>query len=694
MSARDSGTKALEARNGALEAALQEANETLDAIRNGEVDAVVVGGPHGQVVYTLQNADRPYRVLVEQMREGAVTLNAQGTILYANQSFAELIGRRSEDVVGEPIFRFVKERGELQTMLAKAAPGGASAELSLVLANGAFAPANLSTASLAVEAGEERLFCLIVTDLRQNYERASELSQANQRLATEIADRMRAEQSLAIALDAADMGSWDLDLAKDETIRSPRHDAIFGYPEPLPNWGLQDAAGHFLPEDRQAFMDAMAEAVTSSRVDIERRIRRASDGAIRWVQVKGRTFYRDGQAERIAGIIVDNTERRRLDEALRQGQKMEAIGQLTGGIAHDFNNLLMIIGGSLEALSRRVQLDERVQKLLDAARLGVARGARLNEQLLAFARRQDMREEAICVTDLLPTFETLLDRAIGEAVTVDVQRTDDLWYCKTDPHQLETAILNLAINARDAMNERGALVLSSRNASVSARQAAAYDATAGDYVVVSIADNGPGMSPEIAVRAFEPFFTTKEAGKGTGLGLSQVYGFARQSGGFVELISNPGQGTIVSIFLPRSDPPPERQVENAAPPVRRDAAGKMLLVEDDADVRSATRSMLEELGYQVIEADSGDAALRAIAAGCDVDLVFTDVIMASGMTGIEMARAIKTRRPELPVLLTSGYTAQRLVPNAMNGDLPLLRKPYTLSELAKALADLTHTAAA
>ncbi len=150
----------------------------------------------------------------------------------------------------------------------------------------------------------------------------------------------------------------------------------------------------------------------------------------------------------------------------------------------------------------------------------------------------------------------------------------------------------------------------------------------------------------------------------------------------------------MSIFLPRSDPPPERQVENAAPPVRRDAAGKMLLVEDDADVRSATRSMLEELGYQVIEADSGDAALRAIAAGCDVDLVFTDVIMASGMTGIEMARAIKTRRPELPVLLTSGYTAQRLVPNAMNGDLPLLRKPYTLSELAKALADLTHTAAA
>ena len=684
---------ALEARNRELEAELREANETLDAIRIGEVDAVVVGGPHGQVVYTLENADRPYRVLVEQMREGAVTLNTQGTILYCNQSFAELIGRRSEDIVGEQIVDFVRERDQLAAMLTEAGPDGVSAELSVILENGAAAPANLSVVNMVVEAGDARMLCLIVTDLRQNYERAREVSEANRQLAAEIAERARAEQSLAIALDAADMGSWDLDIAADDSVRSPRHDAIFGYADPLPHWGLRDAADHVLPEDWQAFADAMAEARATGRIDIERRIRRASDGAVRWIQVKGRTLYRDGQPDRIIGIIVDNTERRLLDEALRQGQKMEAIGQLTGGIAHDFNNLLMIIGGSLESLSRRVHLDERGQKLLDGARLGVARGARLNEQLLAFARRQDMREEAVCVTDLLPTFEMLLDRAIGEAVKVEVRRTHDLWFCRTDPHQLETAILNLAINARDAMNDRGALVLSTRNAEVSAQQAEPHGASAGRYVVVAIADTGPGMSPEVAARVFEPFFTTKEIGKGTGLGLSQVYGFARQSGGFVELDSQLGHGTTVSIFLPRTDPPPPRPAADAIAPTSQLADGQVLLVEDDGDVRGATRSMLEELGYRVVEAASADAALKALAAGPKVDLVFTDVIMASGITGIELARAIRTQQPQLPVLLTSGYTAQRLVPNAMNGDLPLLRKPYTLSQLAEALGALMKVGA-
>ena len=689
MSERSSSLlDAAEARNRELEAALREASETLDAIRNGDVDAVVVGGPEGQVVYTLESADRPYRVLVEQMREGAVTLNPQGTIFYCNQSFAELIGRRSEDIIGYPIFEFVQETARLEAMLREAGSGGASAELSLILADGGLAQTNLSIVNMVVDAGEARMLCMIVTDLRQNHERAREVAEANLRLASEIVERRRAEQSLAIALDAADMGSWDLDIAADDSVRSSRHDAIFGHTEPLAHWGLKDAVDHFLPEDRKAVADAMALAATTGRLDVERRIRRANDGAVRWVQMKGRTFYRHGKPDRIVGIIVDNTERRLLDEALRQSQKMEAIGQLTGGIAHDFNNLLMIIGGSLEALSRRVTLDERIQKLLDAARLGVTRGAQLNEQLLAFARRQDMREQSVCVTDLLPTFETLLDRAIGEAVKVEVQRTDDLWFCMTDPHQLETAILNLAINARDAMNDRGSLILSTRNAYVAPGQAEAHDASAGDYVVICVTDNGPGMNPEIAARVFEPFFTTKPVGKGTGLGLSQVYGFARQSGGFIELDSQVGKGTAVSIFLPRSAPPATRPLESAPPSREYAADGTVLLVEDDGDVREATRSMLGELGYEVIEAASADEALSIIADQKDVELVFTDVIMSSGMTGIELARRLKVSHPDLPILLASGYTAQRLVPDSGNGDLPLLRKPYTLAQLAEAIGQI------
>ncbi|HEY4028953.1 MAG TPA: ATP-binding protein [Caulobacteraceae bacterium] len=692
MSAKDRELAEAEARNRALEAALQEATETLDAIRQGDVDAVVVGGPNGQVVYTLENADRPYRVLVEQMREGAVTLNAQGTILYCNQSFAGLVRRRPEEIVGDPIFDYVRETEQLRAMLEKAGFDGASAELSLILSDGGAAQANLSVANLAVDPGDASMVCLIVTDLRQNYERAREIAQANLQLEAEIAERARVEEGLAIALDAADMGHWDLDLVDGASIRSERHDEIFGYAEPPAAWTLDIAAKHFLPEDRLGFQDAATQALATGRLDAEGRIRRANDGAIRWVQIKGRTSYRDGKAVRIAGIVVDNTERRQLDEALRQGQKMEAIGQLTGGIAHDFNNLLMIIGGSLESLSRRVQLDERVRRLLDAARIGVARGARLNEQLLAFARRQDLREEPVCVTDLLPDFEILLDRAIGEAVQVRVVRAEPLWYCRTDPHQLETAILNLAINARDAMNERGELVLTTRNVTVLPAQAEANDAAAGDYVLVSVADNGPGMAPDVAARVFEPFFTTKAVGKGTGLGLSQVYGFAHQSGGFVHLETEPGQGTTVCIFLPRTEPPPAEAAPGAVQQIRPDAEGVVLLVEDDADVRAAALAMLEELGYGVVEAESGDAALAIVSGDRHLDLVFSDVIMASGMTGIEMARSIQARRPSLPILLTSGYTAQRLVPDAMNRDLPLLRKPYTLDQLAEALVSVQSQA--
>jgi PAS domain S-box-containing protein len=688
MSAGDKALAASEARIRALEAELQEATETLDAIRNGDVDAVVVGGPLGQVVYTLENADRPYRVLVEQMREGAVTLNRQGTILYCNQSFGELIGRRSEDIVGDQILDYVEDAAALDAMLTGAGPDGVSAELALRLAAGGLAQANLSVVNMVVEAGEASMLCMIVTDLRANHARAREIAEANLLLASEIAERVRAEQSLAVALDAADMGSWDLDVANDMSVRSPRHDAIFGYLEPLSHWGMKEAVEHFLPEERGVLPEAVAQAAVTGRIDIERQIVRAGDGELRWVQIKGRTFYQDGQPERVVGIIVDNTERRLLDEALRQGQKMEAIGQLTGGIAHDFNNLLMIIGGSLESLSRRVQLDERGQKLLGAAQLGVARGARLNEQLLAFARRQDMREESVCVTDLLPTFETLLDRAVGEAVKVEVRRTSDLWYCKTDPHQLETAILNLAINARDAMEGRGDLVLSTLNVAVQAQQAEAHETMAGDFVKVAIADTGPGIAPEIAARVFEPFFTTKGVGKGTGLGLSQVYGYARQSGGFVELESQLGRGTTVSIFLPRTEAPPADARETGEVHAAETADGVTLLVEDDGDVRDATRSMLEELGYTVVEAESANEALAIIEQDRRIDLVFSDVIMGTGTTGIELARSIKASRPDLPVLLTSGYTAQRLVPNAGNDDLPLLRKPYTLVQLAEALRAL------
>jgi nitrogen-specific signal transduction histidine kinase/CheY-like chemotaxis protein len=387
-------------------------------------------------------------------------------------------------------------------------------------------------------------------------------------------------------------------------------------------------------------------------------------------------------------VLSDITERRHIEEQLRQSQKMEAVGQLTGGIAHDFNNLLMVISGSVDLISRRVAADEKTAKLFEAARQGVARGAKLNQQLLAFARRQDLRTEVVSVNDLIPTFEHLLDRAVGEAVVVEVQRAREYWLCKTDAHQLETAILNLAINARDAMPNGGTLRLEIENRSVSKEQARLWVASGGEYVVVTLSDTGTGMSAETASRIFEPFFTTKEIGKGTGLGLSQVYGFARQSNGFVTIKTALGAGTAVSIFLPRTT---ELVIATGETPVTdgelAGGRGSILVVEDDEAVRSTTIAMLKDSGYTTFEATTARSALAVLESGMPIDLVFSDVIMPGGMTGVELALEIKAQHEGVLVLLTSGYTAQQIVPEHLAADIQLLRKPYTLTELAFAVRD-------
>ena len=361
------------------------------------------------------------------------------------------------------------------------------------------------------------------------------------------------------------------------------------------------------------------------------------------------------------------------------------MGQLTGGIAHDFNNLLMIIGGSLEMLNRRMPSDESTRRLFETARQGVSRGAKLNHQLLAFSRRQNLRAEVVCVDDLIPTFEHLLDRAVGETITVSFERAPQAWFCRTDPHQLETAILNLAINARDAMPEGGILTLATAIRSVSEQTAASLGASPGEYVVVSVADTGAGMPPNILSRVFEPFFTTKAAGEGTGLGLSQVYGFAKQSGGFVTIESECGRGTVVFIYLPRADQPKTAEATVALPLAEIEGQGVVLVVEDDPDVRVTTSGMLKDLGYRVREAATARAALAIIESGEAIDLVFTDVIMPDGMSGMELARELSARWPELPVLLTSGYTAQRLNSEGRTDNRRLLRKPYTQTDLSQAI---------
>lgn len=676
-----------------LRARLQEAEETLDAIRQGEVDAVVVGGPSGTRVYTLENADRPYRVLVEKMQEGAVTLSRDGTILYCNERFAGLVGIVRENMIGSKI-ELILPPGE-RAIFAKLLELGTSSgtELTLISPSGARISVLVSFANVTVAEDVPTVVCAVFTDQTLTRQRNDELTLANARLGQEIEDRRRAEESLFVALDAAGMGNWDFDLTTGLMQRSARYEDIFGRRDAATQLRIEAALDYFLPEDRAEVQAAFDSAQKHGHISFEKRIRRSEDGVVRWIHVIGRTYYREGKAVRIAGVVSDVTDRRLMDEQLRHAQKMEALGQLTGGVAHDFNNLLMVIGGSLEMLGNRISHDERTQKYLSAAKLGVSRGEKLNQQLLAFSRHQDLRVEPVSVEERLETFRVLLDRAIGETIRIEIKRSAHTWHCLTDPHQLETAILNLAINARDAMPHGGTLTLSTRPQQVDARSHVPSETKPGDYVVVEVSDTGTGMSPEIVDRVFEPFFTTKGVGHGTGLGLSQVYGFAKQSGGFVSIDSTPGQGTSVRIYLPRTESRllmPDAQPDGDA---TAQGQGIVLLVEDDEDVRNVAHAMLEDLGYTVRGAENAQRALEMLRVDAAVDLVFSDVIMPGGMNGAQLATLLRAEYPAIPVLLCSGYTAQHLSAEVTLGDIRCLRKPYTTTELAEAVAATIHVGA-
>ncbi|MFL6547073.1 MAG: response regulator [Povalibacter sp.] len=374
-------------------------------------------------------------------------------------------------------------------------------------------------------------------------------------------------------------------------------------------------------------------------------------------------------------------ERARIEESLRQAQKMEALGQLTGGVAHDFNNLLMVITGGLDMLVRTTDPSRR-QLLLDGMRQAAQRGAGLTRQLLAFSRMQPLQATPVDLARQVGGMRELLDRSLRGDLHVEYDFPPDLWPVRVDPGELELVILNLAVNARDAMPLGGVIRIRAENAVLKDGE------LRGDYVRLSIIDTGTGMSDEVKAHVFEPFFTTKEVGKGSGLGLAQVYGFAKQSEGSVEIESEVGQGTSVTLVLPRSSEQPvqEAPTQDQTPPERRkqESAGFVLLVEDNEEVAALVTEMLDELGYEVTRAGSAQAALGALANDRAVDLVFSDIMMPGEMDGLDLAREIRNRRPNLPIVLTSGY-AEPALRDAEAEGLRVLGKPYRVDELEAAL---------
>ena len=551
-----------------LEARLEESEDTLEALRTGDFDAVVVQGSDSAQVYTLETADRPFRVLIEQMQEGAVTLGQDGEVLYCNPRLVEILGAPHERLMGQRLDVYVaaEDRDTFAWMLHTASQGTARAEVVFVTADDIPVPIYLSLSRLG-QGDASPVICGVLTDLTEQKLHLSELADANAKL--------RAE-----------------------------------------------------------------------------------------------------------GI-----ERERVEDALRQAQKMEAVGQLTGGLAHDFNNLLTGISGSLDLLQRRVAQGRLgdLDRYLVAAQGASKRAAALTHRLLAFSRRQTLDPKPTNVTKLMAGMADLIRRTVGPGITLETIDVTGLWTALVDPNQLENALLNLCINARDAMPDGGRITIETANRWMDDRAARERDMPSGQYLSLCVSDTGTGMTPEVIARAFDPFFTTKPLGAGTGLGLSMIYGFARQSGGATRIYSEVGEGTTVCIYLPRHYGSEDAHaIEIGRDHVPQAEAGEVVLVVDDEPtVRMLVTDVLGDLGYVALEAEDGASGLKILQTRTRVDLLITDVGLPGGMNGRQVADAARGLRPGLKVLFITGYAENAVVGNGhLDPGMAVLTKPFAMDDLA------------
>lgn len=422
------------------------------------------------------------------------------------------------------------------------------------------------------------------------------------------------------------------------------------------------------------------EILRQQKVELEREVRH------RLRAEEQLTALNESLENRVVTVLA---ERQQAERALAQSQKLETIGKLTGGVAHDFNNLLQVISGNLQLLAKDVAGKPKAEQRVENALAGVSRGARLASQLLSFGRRQALEPKVVNVTRFVSAMDDMLRRAIGEAIEIEMVVGGGLWNTFIDPTQIENALLNLAINARDAMDGQGRLTIELGNVSLDDSYARAHpDVAAGQYVMLAVSDTGSGIPAEILDKVFEPFFSTKSEGKGSGLGLSMVYGFVKQSGGHVKIYSEPGHGTTVRLYLPRSVETEDTEVKISCAPVEG-GTETILVVEDDEGVRDIVVEMLTDLGYRVLKAVDAQSGLAVVESGLPIDLLFTDVVMPGALKSPELARKARQRMPNIAVLFTSGYTENSIVHGGrLDPGVELLSKPYSRETLARKVRDV------
>lgn len=638
-------------------------------------------------------SDQLFRILVQGVVDYAIfLLDTEGRITTWNPGAERIKGYKPEDVIGSHFSRFYaaedRSAGLPQRALRTAAATGRyESDGWRLRKNGSRFWANVVIDAVRDEDGRLIAFAKVTRDMSKQVSAQSALHQSEERFRI-------------LVQGVSDYAIYMLDPEGNITNWNVGGERIKGY-------SASEVVGKhfslFYPEEDQARGEparTLSIAAREGRFEGEGwRVRR--DGSRLWASVVvDRILDEQGRLVGFAKVTRDITEKKRTAEELEktravlaQSQKMEAIGQLTGGVAHDFNNLLTVIINSLDMLAGPMRDEAQKRRIIDSAQRAAERGAKLTQQLLAFSRRQPLRPEIHSINGLIGGFEAVLRRACPEPVEFDMQLSQSPVAADIDAQQFETALLNLVVNARDAMPQGGMLRIATGIEAVDERRAKMMSEIApGDYVTVTVSDSGEGMPASVLRRAFEPFFTTKEVGRGSGLGLSQVYGFVTQSGGYVAIDSTPGFGTTVMLFLPAvaaevaGDPagPGEHAKEHPA-------IGRVLVVEDDPEVLEVTLERLRSLGYEVLTAPDGPSALAVLRRDPAVDILFSDVVMPRGINGVELARMALRLRPQLRILLASGYPRAALADThgiVESVAFPFLSKPYRGSELAKALRAL------
>jgi PAS domain S-box-containing protein len=624
-----------------------------------------------------------FRLLVSAIRDYAIyMLDRDGHVVSWNAGAERFKGYTEAEIRGQHFSRFYtpedRAAGMPEAALKAAATGRFEAEGWRVRKDGSRFWASVVVDPIRSDDGRLVGFAKVTRDISERKAALDALQRSEQQF------RLLVEGVTDYAICMLDpegrVSSWN---AGAQRIKGYDREEIVG----------EHFSRFYTPEDREAGLPEMAlkTAMTEGRFEREGwRVRKDGSRFFAHVVIDP---IRDGDGEFVgyAKITRDITEReaaatalKRTEQALVQAQKMEAIGKLTGGVAHDFNNLLQVIAGNLQLLSREIAGSERAERRVQGALEGVTRGAKLARHLLAFGRRQPLEPKVVNLGRLLGATADLFRRTLGDAIEVEMVISGGLWNTSVDVGQVENALLNLAINARDAMNGVGKLTIEICNAFLDEAYAAMHaEVVAGQYVMIAISDTGSGMTPEVMAHAFEPFYSTKPEGKGTGLGLSMVYGFVKQSGGHVKIYSEPGNGTTVKLYLPRS-----HEAEDVLAPAQiHQAVGgteTVLVAEDDEEVCATVVAMLSELGYQVLKAHDGESALAVIQSGIKVDLLFTDVVMPGPLRSPDLARKARERLPGLAVLFTSGYTQNAIVHSGrLDPGVELLSKPYSREELAR-----------